>query len=533
MHSDKHEFFCLLFNGVGEMLKIKNMVTIFRNTTNGVIWTRVSTKRQEDNGGSLDFQEKICREYAERHGINIVGKVFGGTHESAKVPGKLFKEMINAVKKDHSISFVLCSEFDRLSRQRGMAISLMDELREMGVVLIEAKTGTDTKDRNAALMACFKFSTATWDNENRGDKFYSGRKHCYAEGAYTGVLPKGYYREGKSLSSVCKLNDEGHKIAKAFKWKLEGYSNSEILAKLKVLGLDITKQSLNHYFNNPFYAGKIRSKLVDEGMVDGNIEPAVSYGDWQKIQKIMSCKSGKYKHAKKQEKFPLKHFVFCAECQTPFTAYTVKAKNCDYYKCNKIGCGTNVAARKLHDSYISVLEQIDIPLCLIMQYENVLRRMIKSCEDDNVKYATLLKKQRTEKEKDLASCKRRFATGEMKDENIYREVTSLIQEEIAKIDAELEKYQENLSNLDTKVHRILVTCSKLSSLWKESDLETKQKIQKLTFPNGIFWDKENGSYRTDGRNEVYDILERISVDYKQKEEENPLEFSSSVQLCAG
>ena len=77
---------------------------------------------------------------------------------------------------------------------------------------------------------------------------------------------------------------------------------------------------------------------------------------------------------------------------------------------------------------------------------------------------------------------------------------------------------------------ILTNRPKLSSLWKESDLETKQKIQKLTFPKGIFWDKENGSYRTDGRNEVYDIIERISADYKQKEE-NPLELSSSVQLC--
>ena len=40
---------------------------------------------------------------------------------------------------------------------------------------------------------------------------------------------------------------------------------------------------------------------------------------------------------------------------------------------------------------------------------------------------------------------------------------------------------------------IIVSCSKLSDLWQESDLETRQRIQKLTFPKGIFGDKEKST----------------------------------------
>ena len=58
-----------------------------------VIWTRVSTAKQEENGGSLDYQKQICERYAQEHGLEIKG-YYGGTHESAKVPGNLFKEMI-------------------------------------------------------------------------------------------------------------------------------------------------------------------------------------------------------------------------------------------------------------------------------------------------------------------------------------------------------------------------------------------------------------------------------------------------------
>ena len=35
------------------------------------LWTRVSTEKQERNNCSLENQQRICREYAERNGIII------------------------------------------------------------------------------------------------------------------------------------------------------------------------------------------------------------------------------------------------------------------------------------------------------------------------------------------------------------------------------------------------------------------------------------------------------------------------------
>ena len=43
------------------------------------IWTRVSTKQQEDNGGSLDDQKCKCEKYAKEHGYVIKG-YYGGQH---------------------------------------------------------------------------------------------------------------------------------------------------------------------------------------------------------------------------------------------------------------------------------------------------------------------------------------------------------------------------------------------------------------------------------------------------------------------
>ena len=58
---------------------------------NSIIWTRVSTKYQEDNGGSLVDQKLKCEDYAQAHEMNVKG-YYGGKHESAKHPEKWLKK---------------------------------------------------------------------------------------------------------------------------------------------------------------------------------------------------------------------------------------------------------------------------------------------------------------------------------------------------------------------------------------------------------------------------------------------------------
>ena len=91
-----------------------------RTGSNCIIWTRVSTKHQEENGASLDDQKTKCEEYARQRSLNIVG-YYGGTHESAQTPGPMIKKMIQAVKKDSTIKYILVTEFDRFSRNAGQA----------------------------------------------------------------------------------------------------------------------------------------------------------------------------------------------------------------------------------------------------------------------------------------------------------------------------------------------------------------------------------------------------------------------------
>ena len=496
------------------------------NNKNCIIWTRVSTKSQEDNGGSLDYQKTICETYAR--GFAIKG-YFGGTHESAQTPGVLVNAMLNAVKKDKFITHIFVSEVDRFSRDAGQAISIVNKLKKENIIIVDTKTGIDTSTPEGEMMVGIKLCMAQWDNTNRTNKFVSGRRHCVEKGVWCSKVPLGYAKTGKSLKSQYAVNETGLLIRSAFLWKLQGERNIEIQRKLAARGLTVDKRKLHKILTNPFYAGKVRHKMVT-GMVDGVQEPLITYEQFLQVQTIMSGRTGVYTHKKETPKFPLKRHVLCSEDHTPLTAYTVKAKNIDYYKCNKQGCRTNVSAKKLHQKYADLLSRYNMPQSVMGIFEDVIRRMILANNEEQVQQSTLLKKQLTECENKMKKCKMRFAMGEI-DEEIYGVAVEELQQKKDQILVELESAKKNLSNLDNNINDILATCCKLGDMWRSSQVDLCQKIQNLLFPNGILWDKEKDDYRTIEENKALALLRYISDEYRNKKEDKSKNLSSTVALC--
>ena len=92
----------------------------------------------------------------------------------------------------------------------------------------------------------------------------------------------------------------------------------------------------------------------------------------------------------------------------------------------------------------------------------------------------------------------------------------MLQEKLDKIELELAKCRKDLSNLDGDVNEVLAMCCKLDCLWKDSSLETSQKLQNLLFPEGILWDKEKDDYRTFNENEALAVIARVSSSYENK-----------------
>ena len=496
---------------------------------NCYIWTRVSTRHQEDNGGSLDDQRLKCENYAKEHGYTICG-YFGGTHESAKTPGRLVQQMIQAVKKNKNVNHIVVNQADRFSRNAGQAINIINELCKYNVQIDEVCGGITTATPEGKMMLQIKLSMAEWDNANRTNKFSSGIENCLRQGVYIGAKPLGYNKTGKSINTTYTINADGLLLKQAFQWKLRGMSNNKIAEKLSRLGLPMSKKHIHKILVNPFYAGKIKHKRLNYEMIDGKHPAIVSYPDFLRVQEILSGRTGVYQHKKETPRFPLKHHIICAQDGTPFTAYTVKKKNIDYYKCNKNGCKTNVSANKIHSKFVDLLQSYAIPNELREILKDIIARMIDSNVEVRKQQEILLHKQQTEIKNKIKGCKVKYGCGEI-DEDVYELTLTTLQEKLDNVVLELATCHRELSNHEINVDTILEACCKLGSWWKNASLETCKKIQSLLFPSGILWDKEIDDYRTTTLNDVVRVINAISVFCKNKNGENLENFSPSVALC--
>ena len=485
------------------------------------LWTRVSTERQEEHNCSLETQERICKEYAANHGITIK-KQYGGTHESAKTEGQLYRKMIAEVAADRDINVILVYSFDRFSRAGNEAIMTKAYLKSKGVYVISATQPTDPDSCAGEFMENILFLFNQFENSLRRDKAVTGMTACLQRGEWYGKAPLGYDHKKIGKNHVLTVNDDGRILRKAFLWKAnEGMGDIEIVERLALEGLNVDRKHLNKILHNPFYCGKITHNLLGDEVVEGKQEKLIDEATFNKIQGITHAG---YEHQEETESFPLKRHVRCSDCGGYLTGYTVKNRGRDYYKCNKKGCKSNHSTERLHQLYCALLNTYSIPKQLVPILTKVLHKVFREYNQERSDTRTLLLKNKSELERKQVALQIRHGLGEI-DKEVYNTTSAHLNDQLILIHKALQEAERDLSNEKKYIADVIAMSCKLGTLWQEGDFRTRQKLQNLVYPDGILYDKHLDSYRTDNENEVFRIFRSISTSYIVDKEKTASEKS--------
>jgi hypothetical protein len=219
---------------------------------------------------------------------------------------------------------------------------------------------------------------------------------------------------------------------------------------------------------------------------------------------------------KEDEDFPLKACIQCDKCGSALTAYPVKGKNAKYYKCNTKKCNVNINSNVAHTLLLKCLKDYSVnplfiePLTLQMQY--ILDYKSKEQKEELSQLSTNIK--RLEQEIDNVDYK--YATDKL-ESTIYQKVRANLTKQLSLFYSEYNKIDRDLSNLIKSVGISLKLSSNLSGIWEKGTLNVRQNIQRLVFPKGIFFNKENLTYRTDKSNTFYSVICSLSGDLDKKE----------------
>jgi len=253
--------------------------------------------------------------------------------------------MIRSVKNQkEGISVILVYSLDRFSRTGDNAIFISSELKKQGISIISVTQPIDVSTHSGVLQQNIQFIFSKYDNDLRREKCIAGMKEKLLRGEWTGGAPLGYVYGIINGARKIVAGEKGNLIAWAFELKVQGLSNTEIAIKLNSSGLKINKKRLSELFRNPFYCGYISHSLLDGRVIKGKHEALISEELFLRTNDKLKKNAFGYRHEKGNDNIPLKNFVRCSECETPFTGYIVKKKNLYYYKCNRIGCRCNRSA---------------------------------------------------------------------------------------------------------------------------------------------------------------------------------------------
>ncbi len=280
---------------------------------NAIIYTRVSSKEQADEGHSLESQKRQCFDFAKRNDLNIVWH-FEERGESAKTTDRTeLKKMIEYVASHPGeIDALLVYKVDRLARHTGDYMALKHIFEKAGVVTISITENFDDSPIGR-VMETIASSFAQYDNEVRAERSKNGMVEAVKSGRWVWKAPLGYVNTKVEGSKSIALDPrEGYPETLAAAWALidAGCSETEALkrvnAQLENLAIKPMRiQSFSRMLRNKIYIAQIEAFGLS--IQSHSIVPIVDEKLFWRVQDILTGnKNQGNKYVKINPLYPLR-----------------------------------------------------------------------------------------------------------------------------------------------------------------------------------------------------------------------------------
>src|SRR2546429_3114252 len=364
---------------------------------NTVLFSRVSTREQADEGYSLSAQEKLLKEYSSRNEFRIVKNFSVPESASGRQERKVFNELLSYLVEHKEIKILVCEKVDRLTRNFKDAVRLDDWINEdperqvhfvkQGLVLHKESKSHERFQWDMYVALARQYSN------NLSEETRKGLDEKAAQGWFPGNQKRGYKSIGDSGHKTWFI-DTGSSdhiyIAKAFELYAEGGHTLRTISKQLFKegwrskdGKQISISELHNFLTDPFYCGEF---LWKGKKYQGKHNLLVSKETFFRVQEILNrpTRAGKYR----KHSFLLgSGLLLCGECGRSVTAEVQKGHY--YYHCTKhdSSCSQKSYAKQkdLEDQILAMLDKLKIDNPRILEW---IRKGLKETHQDEFEYHT-------------------------------------------------------------------------------------------------------------------------------------------------
>ena len=289
-----------------------------------VLYARVSSKEQEQEGFSIPAQLKLLKEYAARQGMEIVREFVDV--ETAKQAGRTaFGEMVGFLKESPSIRILLVEKTDRLYRNFRDYV-IIDDLDIETHLVKEGEVLSHDSRSHQKFIHGIKVLMAKNYIDNLSEEVKKGMAEKAAQGDFPHKAPFGY--KNNTETHTIEVDEAVAKvIRRLFELYASGQYSLRALRKqaiaeglMKPSGRPFGISELEYHLKNPIYYGTFRWKGT---LYRGNHTPLVRKSLFDQVQAV-------FKEANKP-KLTRREFTFrgpltCGYCGCQLTAEIKKSR---------------------------------------------------------------------------------------------------------------------------------------------------------------------------------------------------------------
>lgn len=217
-----------------------------------IIYLRVSTTGQAEEGVSLDAQESKARAWCDLNDYEVKA-VFTDAGISGKSTANRegLQNALNAVSKDDAL---VVYSLSRLARSTKDTIEISEKLNAKGVDLVSLSEKIDTTTAAGKMVFRMLAVLSEFERDQVSERTTAALQHKKAKGERTGSIPYGFQL---AMDGVKLLKDKAEQamIALVKELKEQGLSLRKIAAKL-------AEQGFKNRIGNPFNAQSIKNILI-------------------------------------------------------------------------------------------------------------------------------------------------------------------------------------------------------------------------------------------------------------------------------
>lgn len=195
-----------------------------------LLYVRVSTEAQADQGHSLQAQEERARAYAALYDLVVCGVEIdiGG----AKTLARPALQRALARLRAGDVGGLIVAKLDRLTRSVGDLGALVEEFEDAGWHLFSVAEALDTGSAGGRLVMNVLGAVSQWEREAISERTREVLRHKRSQGQAYARVPFGYQRVGDAF-----VRDPAQFAARAHAEQLRraGASYSKIAQQLNTL----------------------------------------------------------------------------------------------------------------------------------------------------------------------------------------------------------------------------------------------------------------------------------------------------------